>query len=156
MPDPLDLSKKERKILIEQMRDFKIAEREPEPVLMTPILPPKPAVVLTPTEYVCPDCNLKFPFLTKEHIVPQWLFNPSTLLHLGLRGKYIGNWSIVAQKNTRYICQPCNSKKGGELRADHHFSRQFLKYLIKEMQGKLDAVNIQVKVKVICKCNEIS
>lgn len=156
MSDPLNLSKKERKILIEKMRDMKQAERfeltYPEKVAK--LTTPKPVVVLETTQYVCPDCKLTFPNLTKEHIVPQWLFNPSTLVHLGLRTKFVGNWTNVAQENVRYICQICNLKKGGELRADHPFSRKFIKLLIKELQSRLDAVNVMVKVKVQCKCNE--
>ncbi len=157
MSDPLNLSKRDRKMMIEIMRGNKLYERQvltyPERVakLTTPVSEP---VLLTPTQYVCPDCKLLFTNLTKEHIVPQWLFNPSTLTHLGLRDRYAKQWHIAVQGNTRYICQICNFKKGGELRADHYFSRQFIKYLMQELQRRLDAVNVVVKVKVICKCNE--
>ena len=157
MSDPIGLSKRDRKRMIEMMRGNKLYERQvltyPERVakLTTPVSEP---VLLTPTLYVCPDCKLSFTNLTKEHIVPQWLFNPSTLTHLGLRGKYASYWSKAVQENVRYICIVCNFKKGGELRADHYFSRQFIKYLIKELQSRLDAVNVVVRIKVICKCNE--
>lgn len=144
-------NEKERTIEIEHARALKELEREfPEspPIQINPIIPK--------TLYICPKCKLEVDQLTRDHIIPKWFYNPSRLRDLGLRDKG-ESWGKISMNNRRYICLPCNLKKGGVIDYTDPIVRQFVRNIIKRFQANLDAVKtVSVKVQVVCKCHETS
>lgn len=71
--------------------------------------------------------------LTKDHIIPRWIYRYSSLL--GLRG-----FHNLGQKNIQYLCSECNGKKGGNINVEHPISRAFWTALRDEINKQLRGV----------------
>lgn len=57
--------------------------------------------------------------LTRDHIIPRWIYKRSNLLQLRGLKKNLG------AKNYQWLCDRCNSKKGGSIDVSTEIGRDF-------------------------------
>ena len=114
---------------------------------------------------ICPKCKQEVPSLTKDHIIPKWLFNPGKLHNLGIRNKK-EKWGHLVIENTEMMCGPCNLKKGGMIDYTNQKSRELMQEIVDRIQAKIDENNplrvadapvrqtgsLRKMLQVICRC----
>jgi len=81
---------------------------------------------------ICPLCG-KEAKLTKDHIIPKWLYNRSDQWQFN-KNEYKKN---LGQKNIQMVCSPCNLKKGGRPDFTHPVARPLGELIIKFIQHQL-------------------
>lgn len=72
----------------------------------------------------CPLCGYEGQ-LTKDHIIPKWLY---ANIHL------LGMKKNLGQRNIQYICSHCNSRKGGRPDFKNPIAKGLKKKIIKYIQ----------------------
>lgn len=86
---------------------------------------------------ICPTCNQEVEKLTRDHVVPKWLLNPSKLKLLGVKPE--GSWIEFCNRTKlmRRICADCNLKKGGKVDYKDETTREFMQYMVDKIQENL-------------------
>ncbi len=67
----------------------------------------------------CPKCGLLAVKLTRDHIIPKWIYKASSQLNLTNFKKNLG------EKNIQMICAKCNGKKSGKIDVSTELGRIF-------------------------------
>lgn len=79
----------------------------------------------------CPRCRRKNVQLTKDHIIPKWIYVSAHQLV----PKFKKN---LGKKNIEYICSPCNSKRSGKIYVGHETGLQFWLDVREEINKKIN------------------